>query len=256
MLQTKPTEHLTGITIQGDYNDFYDLVESIYSMVGSEQIQGDETLYYGVKNRLLGVCYDIRHAFMGDRDLVLEDNGMNQEIMKWHAQITPTQNVYYSVNILFPEAIFVAASVPQIYPFSSLYYGVRGKRAEMGIAMPYADYVRDKANLDVLCAGIWQALGTVVGDEELEKIIRLQQRIDDDYMHYATQYIDKCNVELLKTQVSKRKDKLRNIAKRIVKKTQAYYNLKDDLEYWAQEYGTSIYDLEDPRIQYPQDIEW
>lgn len=30
MLQTKPTEHLAGITIQGDYKDFYELVESIY----------------------------------------------------------------------------------------------------------------------------------------------------------------------------------------------------------------------------------
>lgn len=31
------------------------------------------------------------------------------------------------------------------------------------------DYIRDTANLSVLCAGIWQALGEVIGDEETER---------------------------------------------------------------------------------------
>lgn len=68
---------------------------------------------------------------MGDRDIVLEDNGMREDIMKWHEEITPTQNVYYSVEVLFPEAIFVAASVPKMYIFSSVYYGAKGKRTDM-----------------------------------------------------------------------------------------------------------------------------
>ncbi len=68
--------------------------------------------------------------------------------------------------------------------------------------------------------------------------------------------MDKCNIELLKTDVEKRKDKLRNIAKRIVKKPQAYMNMEDDLRYWAKEYKTSIYELHDPKIEYPDDFEW
>ena len=91
------------------------------------------------------------------------------------------------------------------------------------------NYIRDKANLDVLCAGIWQALGEAIGDEELEKLIQLMQRADESFIYYATHYIDKCNIELLKTVVEKRKDKLRNIAKRIVKKPQAYMNMEAEL---------------------------
>ncbi len=255
MIQMKPTEHLTGITIQGDFNDFYDLVDSIYRMTGLEEDYTE--FYYGVKNRLLGMCYDIRHAFMGDREIVLNDNGMDKEKMKWHGQITPTQNVYYSVNVMFPEAIFIAAAVPKMYIFSSIYYGVRGKREYEELPpLKYADYIRDKANLDVLCAGIWQALSEAIGDEELEKIIQLMSRTDERYIHYATHYIDKCNLELIKTEVDKRKDKIRNIAKRIVKKPQAYKNLEDDLKYWAKEYKTSIYEIEDPRVEYPENIEW
>ena len=43
MLQTKPTEHLAGITIQGDYKDFYELVESIYRITG---LDDDQTMIY------------------------------------------------------------------------------------------------------------------------------------------------------------------------------------------------------------------
>lgn len=118
ILQTKPTEHLMGITIQGDYNDFSELVDSIYSIIGLGEESDD--MYYGVKNRLLGICYDIRHAYQGDRNVVLVDNNMDKDKMKWHEQITPEQNVYYSVEVLLPKAIFVAAVVPNMYSFSSI----------------------------------------------------------------------------------------------------------------------------------------
>lgn len=257
MITTKPTKNLTGVTIQGDFNDFCKLVDSIHRITGVEESSSD--FYFGVKNRLLGVCYDIRHAYMGDRDIVLRDNGITTETMDWHSIIVPTQNVYYSVNILFPEAIFVAAATPNIYLYAHLNYGMRGKTIAQKRSIPYflhSDYMRDKANIDALCAGIWQALGEVIGDEELEKISILLERTGEDFANYATHYIDKCNIELLKTAVEKRKDKLRNIAKRIMKKPGGYMSLEADLKYSAKKYKTTIYDLEDPRIEYPEEIEW
>lgn len=255
MLKTKPTEHLMGITIQGDYNDFFELVDSIYSITGLEEDSAD--MYYGVKNRLLGICYDIRHAYQGDRNVILVDNNMDDDKMKWHEMITPEQNVYYSVEVLFPEAIFVAAAVPNMHMFSDKYYGSRAIKSEMNIPpVPFSNLMRDKANLDVLCSGIWQALGQVIGDEELEKIIHAYHLARESYMDYATQYIDKCNIELYKTAVDKRKDKLRNIAKRIVKKPQAYFSMERNLKYWAKEYKTSIYNLTDPKLVYPEEIIW
>ena len=259
MIKTKPTEHLTGITISGDFADFDGLVDSIYNMTGIDDDPDDP--YYGVKNRLLGICYDIRHAAMGTREVALEDNGMDAEKMKWQQLITPEKNVYYSVNVLFPEAIFIAVAVPHIYSLSSVYYGSRGRRAPIAEATyipqrPFSDYIRDKTNLDVLCAAIWQALGEAIGDEDLEKIFRLYQRSYETYTRYATHYIDKCNIELMRTDVSKRKEKIKNIARRIIKKPQAYYNMERDLRYSAIEYGTNIYTLYDPRFEYPEEIEW
>lgn len=256
MLKINPTEKLTGISIRGDYADFNNLVDSIYRLTSFDDDLHD--FHYGVKNRLLGLCYEVRHAYMGDRDVVLEDNGMSREKMKYHGIITSERNVYYSVNILFPEAIFLAASVPEMYIFSSRYYGKRAAKTSelLKPAFPYSDYIKDQANLDVLCASIWKALGQVIGDEELEKILTLLMRTEEEYFDYATLYIDKCNMELFKTAVDKRPGKLKSIAKRIIKKSTSYYNLETDLKYYAKMYGTSIYDLEDPNIEYPDEIEW
>ncbi|MEG1958140.1 MAG: hypothetical protein RR071_10480 [Lachnospiraceae bacterium] len=255
MLQTKPTEHLMGITIQGDYNDFSELVHSIYNITGLEDNSKD--MYYGVKNRLLGICYDIRHAYQGERKVVLVNNNMDKDKMKWHEMITSEQNVYYSVELLFPEAIFAAAAVPKMYLFSDTYYGNPANKSEKNFPpVPYSNLMKDKANLDVLCGGIWKALGEVIGDEELKKIMHTYHLERESYMDYATHYIDKCNIELYKTAVDKRKDKLRNIAKRIVKKPQAYSSMEQNLKYWAKEYKATIYELKDPTLEYPEEIEW
>ena len=126
MLAITPTEHLTGVTVQGDFQDFYELVDSIYCLCGMEDDRED--IYYGVKNRLLGACYEIRHAFMGDREIALCDNGMTEDLMKYHAMVTPIQNVYFATKLLFPEAIFLAAAVPEMMLFSSMEYGELGER--------------------------------------------------------------------------------------------------------------------------------
>ena len=78
----------------------------------------------------------------------------------------------------------------------------------------------------------------------------------DIFFNYATQYVDKCNIEYLKTSPEKRKDKLRNIAKRFVQQPDAYKNMKRDLEYSAKQYGCSFHELHDTKLEYPEEIEW
>lgn len=55
-----PTENLVGIIIEGDYEDFYEIVESIHRMTGFEENYDD--CCWSIKNRLLGICYDMRHV--------------------------------------------------------------------------------------------------------------------------------------------------------------------------------------------------
>ena len=261
MISAKPTEHLTGILLEGEYEDLYEMVESIYRMTGLEEDYDDP--YWSVKTRLLGICYDIRHAYQGDRHVKLVDNGANEELMKGHSMIMPKQNLHYAVEVLFPEAVFVAMAAPEMYITSYFYYGDSARRRKKKeedkniFAQKYSDYIRDRAMIDMLSGVILSALAEVIGDEEFEKIIRLKERqYGEDYVHYATQYVDKCNIEYLKTKPEKRKDKIRNIAKRLAKNPDAYLKLKAGFEAAARKYSCSIHELHDPTIEYPDDIEW
>ncbi|MDO4384177.1 MAG: hypothetical protein Q4C18_06770 [Eubacteriales bacterium] len=260
MIIAKPTKNLTGITLEGEFDDFYEIVDCIYRMTGVSDSYDDP--YWGVKNRLLGICYEIRHAYQGDRNVILTENGVYKELMKQNSMILPQNNVHFSVEILFPEAVFVALSVSELYVFGHRYYKSRATKREEDRGLRtsrYSNYVRDQALLDLLSATILQALADVIGDDELEKLLKYRTRsydMDDLFLHYVTHYIDKCNIEYLKTVPEKRKDKLRNIAKRIVQKPASYEKMKMELEYAAQEYDCSIYELCDPKLEYPENIEW
>lgn len=105
------------------------------------------------------------------------DNGVHDEMMKWHSMILPRQEVHFSVNIIFSEAVFVALSAPELYVWSSQYYGQRTKKQEEMASFPaqkYSNYVRDKAIIDTLSAVILGALAEVIGDDELEKLFKIR----------------------------------------------------------------------------------
>ncbi len=261
MISAKPTKHLTGVIIEGEYEDFDEMVKSIHRMTGLEEDYNDR--YWSVKNRLLGICYDIRHAYQGDRNVKLVDNGADDELMKWHSVIMPRQNLHYSVEVLFPEALFVAFSVSELYFSSSVYYGRRAEKHQKTEERPvkfvdkYADYIRDQAMLDMLSSVILSAFAEVIGDEDFEKLLGGKGKFYScEYEHYAAQYVDKCNVEYLKTAPEKRKDKLRNIGKRLLKKPDTYRNILRGLESAAKIHGCSIHELSDPDLKYPEAIEW
>lgn len=103
MLEIKSTQNHTGITISGDHDDLYALYDAIGNVIG---VEGEWSWMEAVRMRLLGLNYDLRHAFMGDRELLTKPNGLTDETMRWHEKICPTGNTYYAVNILWPEAMF------------------------------------------------------------------------------------------------------------------------------------------------------
>ncbi|EHR32573.1 hypothetical protein HMPREF9709_01504 [Helcococcus kunzii ATCC 51366] len=63
-------------------------------------------------------------------------------------------------------------------------------------------------------------------------------------------------VELIKTAPEKRKTKLKNIAKRIVKRPRAYYSLEEDLFESSRLYNASVYDLRNPEHDLPENWKW
>ena len=254
MLDIKPTEHLTGVTISGDYETLYQIVEAMHNMTEMEEDYSDP--YYGIQNQLLAICYDIRHAFMGDREVRILDNGMTEDLMKYHGVIAPKQNVYYSVNVLFPLAIFVAESLPTICRYGRRYYRSK-KSVEIDLPLPpYREYLRDKGLLENLRLGTFAAMAEVIGDDAAERIVR---EVEEGFLYfndYAIQYVDKCNVELLSAPMEKRANKIKLIANRLMKRPVAYQRMAAELMDAAKEYDCSIYQLRPTTFDYPETIEW
>ncbi len=154
----------------------------------------------------------------------------------------------------------MALSVPELFLWSRRNYGQKAKKPENTIAFPplkYADYIRDTVVIDTLLAAILGALAGALGDDEFEELCRIKEnQYSDFFLDNATQYVDKCNLEYLKTIPEKRKDKLRNIAKRFIKQPVSYKKLKSEFEYSAKQHNCSMHELYDPKMEYPEEILW
>ena len=152
----------------------------------------------------------------------------------------------------------MALSIVELYASSRSYYGHRTKKQEENAMFPahrYSDYLRDRAVLDTLSAVIFEALAEVIGDDELEKLFKFINRQYIDFFYdYATQFVDKCNIEYLKTEPEKRKKKLKSIAKRFVQQPDSYKNMKESLVYTAKAQGCSFHELCDVNMIYPKKL--
>ena len=88
MLSVKITEHLTGVIISGNQSDLNTLYNALSNVIGRE---GSYPEYEQCGLRIHGLCYEIRHAYQGDRNTFTDNYG----------------DTNYSFEYLWPEMIFV-----------------------------------------------------------------------------------------------------------------------------------------------------
>lgn len=113
MITIENTKNLTGVTIKGDYNDFQQLVDAFYELTIDDEDEKYKA-YYDMSTRVLGLCYNIRHASMGDREIKFEENGTDREMLSAKSMIAPEYNVYYSCNYYYPEMMFIMLALNQL----------------------------------------------------------------------------------------------------------------------------------------------
>lgn len=64
MIRVSNTEDLTGVTISGDFYDLEQLTDALHDITVSDMEELDKRSepYVNISMRVLGLCYDIRHA--------------------------------------------------------------------------------------------------------------------------------------------------------------------------------------------------
>ena len=105
MLKVKLTENYTGITISGDYDDFDYLYDSFYYLIKGEPKSIEENT---MQNHLYGFLYELRHAYQGQREAILNDNALCDSSRQWlklKKKDVTDNNVYYCFNYILPDLL-------------------------------------------------------------------------------------------------------------------------------------------------------
>lgn len=103
MIKTKLTENYAGINISGDYDDLNELYDSIHYFIQEEACSEREDI---MRDHLYGFLYDVRHAYQGDREIELVENGLVDYKKEYHdIKKELTDNVYYSFNYPLPDLL-------------------------------------------------------------------------------------------------------------------------------------------------------
>lgn len=107
MIKASHTPNMTGVLLSGEPEDFRMLYDSLHKIVG----RTGEDLTDGPVLRILGICYELRHAFMGHRNANYEEHGFNDEQLAFLSLVGPKQNLILSFETLWPEMLYVVFSL-------------------------------------------------------------------------------------------------------------------------------------------------
>jgi len=244
----KNTPNHAGVAIYGDQLDFHNLYEALHDIVGSDE---ECERYYSARIRVLGVCYDLRHALMGDREIEFVDNGIDDDMRRYMAVIAPDKNVYFKINVLWPEILFVTMVLND---FILLYAQKKAK-------LKY-DVLSDKQNIwDPSIAAVRSFQAAVAGliketvsDSSFSRMMNL---MNERYWaeDYTWQYLDVLNCRFLEMDSEKRSKSLLTMVKRLVERGQEYQTLRATIKASAKHYNTWEDNIKAP-VDYPEDIEW
>lgn len=122
MLKLRPTKNLLGITILGDHEDLNALRDAISDFTNLYMSNQESPDAYNCYECILGLCYDLRHAFQGDRGYESVPNNADglaafaeclyelpadaKRSIARDRRLYKNGNLYFSADILFPWAIY------------------------------------------------------------------------------------------------------------------------------------------------------
>lgn len=251
MIFVRNTPNNSGVAVYGDYNDFEGLYEALHDIVGEE---GEHRYYDGARLRILAVCYDLRHALMGDRDYEFVENGMDEDKRRKMAVLAPDCNLYLVVNVLWPEILFVTMALNVFLEVYALKQ-VKASGSEKLFEDRKVIWDKNIAQVRILQAQLAEALQDTVSKNAYARIHKLLNDNHIPIIEYITQYLDILNVRFLKMDNEKRLKNISISAKRIANPNEEYFFLKHQVKKEADRLNCGVEDLK-INLDYPEDIVW
>lgn len=255
MIKINSTDNLAGISISGDYDDMERLVDAFYAIT-VDQFDRKKARYVEMSTRVLGLCYDIRHAMQGDREIDLVANGMNEEKMKWHSTIAPRNNVYYKCNYLYPEMFFVTLALNELI---KLRMNELAKTKYL-VEPLHKQVIWDEtiAILRLFQAEFMACVREVLSEAAFRRWIALMNNSALAIENIAGQYIDLQNIKYLEMSKEKRCKNLSIMAKRIADfaHDRDHTEIKAIVVEAAKLHDCAQDSISLVGLEYPDEIEW
>ncbi len=242
MLTVRMTPNLAGVTISGDYDDLQRLYDALTEIIGDESEPGRP--YEMPALSILAICYELRHAWQGNRAVNFVANGLNEAVSQNLKTLGPRQNVYFTARIPLPEILF---DVMALYDFIELYDGKPD--------IPALD--RDIQMVQLFQAEVMTAVCSVLEDAPAGRLLRLVYGQVPRFRQYYTHYVEMLNNRYLRLNREKRLQQIVPTARRISERGADYEHFAADLLATAAELDCPVSELEpvSPPLEL-SDSEW
>ena len=186
MIQIKNTKNLLGVTLLGDYEDFNQLYDSIsrylnfyfenkYRMLNNsaenqkespQESQRELQLLKDMHECILGLCYDLRHAWQGDRDTIYIESGTESH-----------ENLYFSFNVLYPWILYFLTHLGQI--LDDWYLPDWIEHAPFSYSIQHLQY--DRSLIQFFLNSIWVNLQETLGEETADALFHYYEEYAEYY---------------------------------------------------------------------------
>ena len=240
MITVTSTPNHAGVSIRGDHHDLQQLYDALREVVGGEGQFPSQTV---ARLRVLGLCYDIRHALMGDREVEFVDNGMHADLKRHLGILAPDKNVYYAWRTYWPEILFITMALNE-------FAEGHDRRAKRKHWDPVVAAVR------AFQAAVADCIRDTVPETAVVRMLNAMNGRFSTYERYCTQYIDMWNVKFLKMTPEKRLKQLSVIAKRFDEKDADYWSIQAVVKAAAREHGCPEDAVRLVGWDYPEEIDW
>jgi hypothetical protein len=242
MLDIKTTPGMAGISISGDLPDLQQLYDALSDVIGDESEEG--SAYEMPALNILAICYELRKAWQGDRQVEFVDNGLSDDMRQNLKVLAPVRNVYFKTQIHLPEVLFDIMALNDFVEMCS-------RRLKIPDLDPTIQRVR------CFQAEVTAVLQSVLDPGAAQRLARSIYGTVPRYKSFYSQYVDYLTDRYLKQTPEKRLQQIVPLARRLDVLGTDYQRLVAELAKTAAELNCSIPDLE-PVSELPvlQDEEW
>ena len=264
MLTVEMTPNLLGFKIAGDYDDLDELYDAVWALTVADEDFPEDKRMHGtadeqrMSTRLLALCYDIRHAYQGSRNIEFKDSGMHDWDAGYRDIPLVEKNVVYSVEVLYPEAMFEALALNYLM----------AKRART-LTKPGAIRLKDEWPTEVMLdmpsaivrAYLAKLLAAVEKKATKGRFARIRKELGEYYYAAATyrQWVDIINDDYARMTKKQRAERLSTVVRDLAQcyRHEQYREMKASVDKAAKEYGCHHSELEIPGLfDWSYEPEW